>query len=230
LSSIGSAFPAPSPLIRPLAPGSFLSIYGQLLADFAADASGTLPTQLGNTQVFFNDRPGVISHADRGQINVLVPYGVNVHTSNQIRIQRGLTLSNPVAVDIADAQPSVLQDNGNAILLDYPANGSPAFPVSSAAPAAAGDVLVMYCVGLGMADQPIADGAPSPFSPLASVSGVTVNIGGQNAPAQAALAPGYVGLYQINAVMPAGVAPGSVVPLTVTAGGQTSPIVTLAVR
>jgi uncharacterized protein (TIGR03437 family) len=229
LSSIGSAFPVPSPLIRPLAPGSFLSIYGQRLADFAADASGTLLTQLGNTQVFFNDRPGVLSHADPGQINVVVPYGVNVHTSNQIRIQRGLTLSNPVAVDIADAQPSVLQGNGTAILLDYPANGSPAFQVSSAAPAAAGDVLVMYCAGLGIADQPIADGATSPFSPLASVSGVTVSIGGRNAAAKAVLAPGYVGLYQINAVMPAGVAPGSAV-LTVTAGGQTSPMVTLAVR
>jgi uncharacterized protein (TIGR03437 family) len=227
LSSIGSAFAAPVPQNQPLAPGSFLSIYGQRLADYAADASGALPMQLGNTQVFFNDIPGAISHVDPGQINVVVPYEVNFHTSNQIRVQRDMALSDPVPVDIAD---SVLQVNGNAYAMDYPANGSSAFQVGTSAPATAGDVLVMYCVGLGVTDHTIADGAISPASPPAKVPGVTVMIGGQNAAIQfAGLAPGFVGLYQINAVVPGGVAPGTAA-LTVNAGGQTSPALNFAVQ
>ena len=231
LSSIGSAFAPPVARITPLAPGSFLSIYGQRLGDYSADAaSGALPTQLGNTQVFFNRQPAVLSHVDPNQINVVVPYGVNLHTSNQIRVQRGLTLSDPVAVDIADAQPSVLQVNGNAYALDFPADGSAAFQVSPNTPARAGDVLVMYCVGLGVTDQTLADGAISPSSPLANVPGVAVNIGGQDAVIKfAGLAPGFVGLYQINAVMPGGASAGNAL-VVVSAGGQTSPLVNLAVQ
>jgi uncharacterized protein (TIGR03437 family) len=180
--------------------------------------------------VFFDGRPGAISHVDPGQINVIVPFGVNVHTSSQIRVQRGLTLSDPVAVDIADAQPSPLESNGAAYLLDYLNDGSPPFQVSATAPAKAGDVLTMFCVGLGATDPSIGDGATSP-SPPAHVPDPIVKIGGKNAAIQfAGLAPGFVGLYQINVVMPDGVAPGAAVPLTVTVGGQTSPIVTLAVR
>jgi len=43
------------------------------------------------------------------------------------------------------------------------------------------------------------------------------------------LAPGYVGLYQVNAQVPPGVTPGPAVPITVTIGGVTSNTVTIAV-
>jgi len=91
-------------------------------------------------------------------------------------------------------------------------------------------VLEMYFVGLGATDPTIADGGISP-SPPANVRGdVAVNIGGQNAAINfAVLVPGKAGLYQINAVMPSGVAPGAAT-LKVTVGGQTSPDANLAVR
>jgi len=34
------------------------------------------------------------------------------------------------------------------------------------------------------------------------------------------LTPGYVGLYQVNVMMPSGVAPGSQVPVTVSVAGK----------
>ena len=76
------------------------------------------------------------------------------------------------------------------------------------------------------------DGAASPFSPLAQTKApVTVTMGGQNAPVSfAGLAPGFVGLYQINAVVPSGIAPGDAVPLTLSVSGQTGPQSLLAVR
>jgi uncharacterized protein (TIGR03437 family) len=45
------------------------------------------------------------------------------------------------------------------------------------------------------------------------------------------LAPGFaVGLYQVNVVVPAGVAAGDSVPVVVSVAGQSSPPVTISVR
>ena len=43
------------------------------------------------------------------------------------------------------------------------------------------------------------------------------------------MAPGWVGLWQINAEVPPEVTPGPAVPLTITAGGIASNTVTIAV-
>ena len=56
-------------------------------------------------------------------------------------------------------------------------------------------------------------------------------IGGVNAPVKfSGMAPGFVGLWQINAEIPASVLPGSAVPLAVTANGLPSNTVTIAVE
>jgi len=58
-----------------------------------------------------------------------------------------------------------------------------------------------------------------------------VTIGGVTANVQfSGLAPGYVGLYQVNAQVPAGSATGSSVSVTISMGGVTSNTVTMAVQ
>ena len=82
--------------------------------------------------------------------------------SQQVRVQSDDHFSNPVAIDLAAAQPAVQQPDGQlAYAIDYPANGSP-FMVSATAPASATDVLVIFPTGLGDTDKAIADGALSP--------------------------------------------------------------------
>jgi uncharacterized protein (TIGR03437 family) len=44
------------------------------------------------------------------------------------------------------------------------------------------------------------------------------------------LAPTFAGLYQVNAIVPAGVVPGSAVPVTIAIGGVLSNSVTIAVQ
>ncbi len=230
LDSITNVFATPAPKIRPLAPGSFLSIYGSRLSDFTTSSNGALPTQLANTQVYFDDRPAPINYVADGQINVVVPQAVNLNTTAQVRVQRGLTLSEPVAVDIAASHTSILQIDGNAWSLDTPASGGAPFLVGPAAPASVGDTLVLYCTGLGVTTPALADGAITPGSPLSTTPGVAATIGGKDAPvAFAGLVPGFVGLYQLNLIVPAGVT-GASVPLAVSSGGQTSPAVNLAIR
>jgi uncharacterized protein (TIGR03437 family) len=91
---------------------------------------------------------------------------------------------------------------------------------------------VIYSAGLGVTNQPVADGAASPGSPPAQTQApVTVSIGGQNANvAFAGLTPTLVGLYQVNVVMPAGVTPGNAVPVLLTVAGQTSPAAIIATQ
>jgi uncharacterized protein (TIGR03437 family) len=67
--------------------------------------------------------------------------------------------------------------------------------------------------------------------PTPTVQPVTATIGGTNATVNyAGLAPGFPGLYQVNAVVPNGIAAGSQVPVILSTAGQTSPAVTIAVR
>jgi uncharacterized protein (TIGR03437 family) len=46
----------------------------------------------------------------------------------------------------------------------------------------------------------------------------------------AGLVPGYAGLYQVNAQVPAGIAPSDAVPLVTTQGGARSNTAAIAVR
>ena len=97
-------------------------------------------------------------------------------------------------------------------------------------PTAAGTVVSIYATGLGPTDPPIVAGqAPATLS--TTLIRPVVTIGG--APAEvlfSGLAPGFTGLYQINARIPAGTQPGSAVPVSLSVGGAASNTVTIAVQ
>jgi uncharacterized protein (TIGR03437 family) len=59
----------------------------------------------------------------------------------------------------------------------------------------------------------------------------TVTIGGMQVPSSfAGLAPGFVGIYQVNALVPLSVTPGSALSLSVSLNGAESQTVTIAVQ
>ena len=216
----------------PLAPGGIISIYGDRLADFtASNQSLPLPTQLANTQVIIAGKSVPLFFVSKTQINALVPFGINPNTRQQVLVQNEATYSQPVSVDVGPAQPASYLFGAVVAAQDYRGGAAPFF-VSTGSPAQAGDVLVIYCAGLGATDQTVADGAASPFSPLANTSSaVTVSIGGKDAAVQfAGLVPGYVGLYQINVVVPPGVSTGNAVGLSISVAGQTGPSAPIAIQ
>jgi len=216
----------------PIAPGEIISIFGDRLADNVAQSPGApLPEQLASTTVLIGGQIAPLFYVSQNQVNALVPTSIKPNTTYQVLVQRGLTYSQPISIDVGPAQPAAFQSGGSAIAVAYRGSVAP-FLVSSASPATAGDVLVIYCAGLGPTDPPVPDGVASPSFPLAQTkSPVTVTIGGQNAGVQfAGLAPGFVGLYQVNAVVPAGIAAGESVPLVLSVAGQSGPPASLAVR
>lgn len=215
-----------------LAPGGIISIYGDRLADnTASNQTIPLPAQLGNAQVIIAGQAVPLFYVSQTQVNALVPFGLNANTTHQILVQRGLTYSQPIPIDVGPAQPAPFLIGAKyAIVVAY--RGVDSFLVTSQQPATAGDVLVIYCAGLGATDPAVVDGAASPSLPLAQTKApVTATIGGQGAPVLfAGLTPGLVGLYQVNAQVPAGTPTGDTVPLILAVAGQTGPSSALPVR
>lgn len=121
--------------------------------------------------------------------------------------------------------------HGSRIVFGVDASGAQTL-ADPAHPVKAGDAVIIYCTGLGRVSPAVPSGSPAPLQPFSSaVSPVVVTIGGVPAtPLFAGLTPQFVGLYQVNAIVPAGVPPGDQVPLVITAATQPSRAVTIAVR
>jgi uncharacterized protein (TIGR03437 family) len=223
----GASFTAQAPV----APGTLISVFGAGLAGNDAAGSAPLPTNLGGSQVLLGGQALPLVYTSDGQLNAQVPYDLSVNTSLQLQVQRGASLSLPQPITVAPAQPAVFSADqsgrGQGVIVN-----TRNVLVDSGAPAAVGDTVVMYCTGLGAVSPAVTAGSPAPSSPLSrTVNPVTVTIGGLPATVSfAGLAPTFAGLYQINAVVPAGVASGGQVPVVISVAGQTSPTVTMAVR
>ncbi|MCH8268284.1 MAG: hypothetical protein IH846_12260 [Acidobacteria bacterium] len=219
----------------PASPGSLISIFGVEMAD-ATGASPALPlsTQLAGTKVILNGQTIPLLFASSGQINAMVPYGIATDTQHQLVVQRGTSFTVPEPLTVAAAQPAIftLNQSGQGQGLVFVATSTTSVLAVASSPAKAGDVVILWCAGLGAVDQPVAAGEAAPSAPPATtVNPVTVTIGGVNATVQfAGLAPFFTGLYQVNAVVPNGVQPGNAVPVVLSVAGQSSPPVTMAVR
>ena len=218
----------------PLAPVSIISLYGQDLANGTASASAVpLGTTLAGATVLMAGNALPLYFASNGQINGVVSAGINTNTNQQIVVQRGNTLSIPISVDVGPAEPAIF---GYPVPGDPPNQGAIVNAVTyavaqPATPVTAGDTIAIFCTGLGPVDQPVSDGGAAPSPPANTLSIPTVTVGGAAAQVTfSGLSPGSVALYQIDAIVPAGIKPGSQVPVVLNVAGQPGPPVTIAVK
>jgi uncharacterized protein (TIGR03437 family) len=221
----------------PISPGSLITIYGQNLADTSGLDNGLpLPPKLNGASVLLGNLSLPIVYASPGQLNVQVPYGVPVNTQYQLTVQHGNTLSVPQQLAVAQAQPGIFTMNQQGFGQGAIAKSDGITLAQPGTPAAIGEMVVIYCTGLGTVSPQVAEGVAPQGPPNLSTTDnpVTVMIGGQTAQVVfAGLTPGDPGLYQINAVVPSGTVTGDAVPVVITVAGQSSPAnpaVTLAVR
>ncbi len=219
-----------------IAPGAFISIYGENLAGgTAVDSATPFPNSLGSTQVFLGGESLPLYFTAGKQIDAIVPYDIAPDSSQALVVQTGNALSTPVPVTVATAAPGVFTQNqsgsGPGAILGQPPGGVGALNTASN-PATAGDALLIFCTGLGPVTPAVPAGTPASLSTLSHTDNpVTVTIGGQNAQVLfAGLAPGYVGLYQVNVIVPAGIPASSAVPVILTVAGASSAPVTVAIH
>jgi len=217
----------------PLAPGALIAIFGSYLADGQASAQTLpLPTILGQTQVLLAGQEVPLVFVSEGQINAMLPYDIPVNTRHQLIVRRGASYTTPEPVTVAPAEPAVFtrdqSGKGPGVVID-----SRYQFVDASNPAAAGDVIVIYTTGLGEVTPKVEAGTPAPVDSLRpTATPVTVTVGGVSASQVlfAGLAPGFTGLYQVNVVIPAGVAAGDAVPVIISVGDRPGPVVTIAIR
>lgn len=220
----------------PLAPGTLISVFGSQLSQSVAGA-GTLPLpiDLGGSSLFIAGTQAPLLYASGGQVNAMIPYGIQVNAGQQFVISRGSSLSVAQGLTIAAASPGVFTTNGSGKGQGdiFVAHSDFTQTLADAAhPATAGDFLVIYCTGLGEVTPTLTAGMPAPLDRLSpTVNPVTVSIGGVMAAVQfAGLTPGFAGLYQVNVIVPPGVTPGASIVISIAEAGQLSSPVTMAVR
>jgi len=239
LSAGGTIDNASFAVNTPVAPGSLVSIFGTGLAGDAAVAAGpSLPLVLGTTSLTLGGVPVPLIHAFPNQVDAQVPWEVAGQTSAPLTIVTDDLSGNTVSVPLASFSPGLYSATGTgtgqgAILIDGTA--TLAAPVSgplAGQPAKRGTYVDIFATGLGPVTNQPASGAPAPASPLArTTADVAVTIGGVPVtPSFAGLAPGWVGLYQVNVQVPANAPVGDAVSVALSVGGITSNQVTIAVQ
>jgi uncharacterized protein (TIGR03437 family) len=185
---------------RPVAPGSYITLFGHNLAQTIATApTYPLPKTLAGSSLTINGVPAPIYYASPTQIDAQVPFGTALGTATAILTVGGAPLP--------------------AITFTVQATAPGLF--TSAATASAGTVITVYGTGQGMVDTPIADGAAAPDSSIGITAPVTATIGGQPVQDSAAgLAPRVAGVFEVSIQIP-NLPPGDY-PLIVTIGNVPS--------
>jgi uncharacterized protein (TIGR03437 family) len=220
---------------QPLAPGAFVAIFGSTLAQGANTSTLPFVAQLAGTEGLIGGQTIPLYFTSNGQINAVLPYNITPNSVQQLIVQSNNALSQPESIIISVAQPAVFtQDNSGtgagSILIQNSAGM--VFLATPATPATAGDTLLIFCAGLGAVTPDVPAGAAAPSSPLAMTTNpVTVTVGGQTAQVLfAGLAPGFAGLYQVNATVPSGITAGSDIPVILTVDDISSTPVTVAIH
>jgi uncharacterized protein (TIGR03437 family) len=159
---------------------------------------------LGGATVLVNGVAAPLFYSSYGQVAFQLPAATPIGTA-EAQVERGGQISAPASVSVVAHAPGIVAVTGtNYNVLDL------------AHPAKAGDTVLIWAIGLGATNTAVADGAPAPGYPFATViSTPTVQIGGNTVtPQYAVLSPGSVGLYQVAVTLPAGLGPNTFVELT----------------
>jgi uncharacterized protein (TIGR03437 family) len=202
-----------------IAPGSYVSIFGQNLSTSnGSTSSSRLPLAIRNVSVSFDvpeagiSAPGHLIYISPGQVNVQVPWELAGQKSVRMKVSISSASGVVYTVPVSDASPG---------LFPLPASQAAVGP---------GQTVSFYGTGFGPVNSRPASGEPAADASSTTIITPTVTIGGIPAQVQfSGLAPGYAGLYQINVTVPAGAGSGSQ-EVAMSVNGVASNIVQLPVQ
>ncbi|HLH44543.1 MAG TPA: hypothetical protein VKV74_16245 [Bryobacteraceae bacterium] len=239
----------------PVAPGSIATLKSPIQPGQTAVSGVPWPVSLGGWQVTVNDSltaPMYFAGADAtglGQINFQVP-AATASGANRIAVRDANTgeLLAGGAFAASTTGPGLFSANFTGAGQGAILNQDGVTPNGASHPAPRGSVVSLYGTGQGpvnTAPSPL-DGQPAAASPL-SYSVTVPAADPQSCLAQTAicvifgnsvfgnvqfsgLAPGFVGLWQVNVQIPSSAPTGNAVPVYVVLGGIRSNIVTMAIQ
>jgi uncharacterized protein (TIGR03437 family) len=203
----------------PIAPGTVVAIYGSgLAAQPVANTMIPIPTSLGGTSVIIGGIAAPLYYVSAGQVNAQVPFELTAGQPYQLIVSANGALTTPETIQLSAVAPGIAAYPSGYAEAEHAANFS---LVTDASPAMPGEYVVIYLVGLGPTNVPVASGAVSPSSPLdATVTTPTITLNGEAVSNIyfSGLTPTAVGLYQIDLQVP-GDAPNGDLTLVVTQPG-----------
>lgn len=231
---------------NPLAPGTIAAIFGTALDNGTNNSfssfgtNGELLTTLGGASVTFNGISAPMFSAFPGQLNVQIPEGLGTASSAMVVVTVGGQSSAPQTVPLGSFSPGLFSTNqkgtgqGAIQIANTSTYAAASGSISGSASRAVkpGEFITIYCTGLGAVSNPPAAGTAASSNPLShTLTTPRVTIGGEAASVSfAGLSPGYVGLYQVNAQIPADASGGNTVAVQLSIGGVESNTVTIAVN
>jgi uncharacterized protein (TIGR03437 family) len=185
-----------------LTAGAWTTAFGTFAGVNAATAPGfPLPNSLGGVTVAVEGVSAPVYFVNNAQINFLIP----ARTQPGLRTLRVTTAAGSfdAAIQVIPAGPGLFTKSA-----DTPPKGAVLNQNSSenleTNRAVRGETIQIYGTGPGSFNANVEDGAAAPSSPLTTtVSTPQVYIGGVEATVQfSGLAPGFPGLWQVNAAVP----------------------------
>ncbi|MDZ4802842.1 MAG: hypothetical protein SGI92_32175 [Bryobacteraceae bacterium] len=203
---------------RSLAPGTISILYAAgagltFSSDNTAFTTVPLPDTLADVQVLLNEKPVPLYFVGPFQVNFLVPMSAPDSGTAEIQVIRKstsqiLAVSNPQFARVAPAlfvQGGAAQGQLAALNEDNTIN-------TPSNPAAKGSIIQLFGTGQGFVPDAPPDGT-APTGQTKTRDFPVVYLGGQNLVKPedvlySGLAPGLVGVWQINARIPADAAPG----------------------
>ncbi|HET9318655.1 MAG TPA: putative Ig domain-containing protein, partial [Bryobacteraceae bacterium] len=205
-------------------PGAVATLLGTGFVKAGAKSaqSGPLPTELNGLRVKVNDAYMPVLYAGENAVNFQCPQ-LAAGSPVSLTVESDTGTSSTFSSQMNFAAPGIFtldgSGKGQGAILIANTNKLAMTPVSGIPGqlATPGGWVSIYATGLGPTDVKISTGAPAPLNPLAKVTApLDVLVDGQKAEVNfAGLAPGYNGLYVVNAQVPAATLAGSAVPVQI---------------
>lgn len=218
-----------------LVPGSLATVFAAGVADQPGiTLAGAIPvaTQLLGVSITVNGigAPilGIANQNGIEQVNFQVPFETAGISSAPVVVTRDGNSSSPVDATILNSQPAIYTNPPGQAVVVHNANYS---QVNANRPLQPGEFAFLYAAGLGSISNTPSTGNAAPARPLAAATAhVTISLAGLPCDVQfAGLAPGLVGVYQVNFRVPANT-PGGAQDLVLTADTSAAPTVKVLIQ
>jgi uncharacterized protein (TIGR03437 family) len=213
---------------KPVAPGGLVSVFGSQLSPITLAATDVpVPTILADSCLTIGGAVVPMVFTSPTQINAQLPIQISGNADVVLRTPGGI--SDALKIVVQPAAPSVFRsgsagpETGIATVVRSANNQL----VTNSNPIHFNDTITVYLTGMGQTLPQVPAGAAAPVAPLSStLLQPTVTLGGADLfVGFAGLAPGFVGVYQINATVPfKNVPTGFDIPLTITQGGASTTV------
>lgn len=219
---------------KTVAPGDIVSVFGTSLGTAGFNAPYLpLSYDLNHTVVTIDGPDAFLGNAEQavplfysgsGQVNFQIPYSVQGCSRggtgcDTLHVYLQGIVGNNLTFQVATAAPGIFKAGDGSAVIQHSSTGA---LVTAASPMTAGEIVVIYCAGLGAVSPYVYEGDPAPIPAATTSATPVVTLGGKTPTIQfSGLSPNFAGLYQINMVVPAGITSGSQ-QISIAIGGQTS--------